>query len=645
MKRIKQQSPFSQDLAKRVLGWVTFSARPLTAVELQEAIAVEIGEPSFDETNITDIEDMISVCSGLVTIEESSNIARLVHFTTEEYLKRTQDFWFPDVHYYLTDTCLTYLSFDCFDDTGSAQEDPQIQREEYPFYKYSAHEIGTHLRQRLGANSLIIPFITSNAKVSRCMREIFGLSGTDCGFTGLHFATLFGLEHILGRLPPDNNNINAWDYLGRTPLIWAAGSGNETVVKLLLERGSDPNSATKEGCTPLFYAAAYGHAEVVKLLIDAGADVNFQNKTHDTPIFFAAKGRCELRLGHTLLFDMGDHASVLNRLLDSGATFGHKNDAGVTPMHTAVQNGNKEAVKLFIKRYASTKHPRPASNLIELAIQRGYSQIANSLHKSSNDAPEQTSDEGSLPLETFFVQPPFSRSNVGQGEGNPLTPPEEFGNLSAQDEFKRLPLHWAASRGDNDLMQRILKAGSDPNPKDIFSRTPLYAAVCMGKLREVELLLNHPNIDVQVEDKLGLTPLQEAQKRQESCNRNTHWLFASHARSILGVWETISNLLKAKMGLGTECLSDINVHSSPEKRSSPNVGLLSSPKDGFAPLPQQPFSVHCDVCLEKLNHDPKHCMDCNRVTKKDGAARSTVKYCASCIQGIESCPLCGNPLA
>jgi hypothetical protein len=89
MKRIEQQSSFSQDLAKRILGWVTFSARPLTALELQDAIAVEIGEPELDQTNIIDIEEMISVCSGLIVVEENSNIAKLVHFTAQEYLKRT----------------------------------------------------------------------------------------------------------------------------------------------------------------------------------------------------------------------------------------------------------------------------------------------------------------------------------------------------------------------------------------------------------------------------------------------------------------------------------------------------------------------------------------------------------------------------
>lgn len=124
MKRIEQQSPFSQDLAKRILGWVTFSARPLTAVELQDAIAIEIGEPEFDETNITEIGEMTSVCSGLVVVDENSNIVKLGHFTAQEYLKRKRESWFTDVHEFLTDSCLTYLSFDSFDDSCLAQGVP-----------------------------------------------------------------------------------------------------------------------------------------------------------------------------------------------------------------------------------------------------------------------------------------------------------------------------------------------------------------------------------------------------------------------------------------------------------------------------------------------------------------------------------------
>lgn len=62
-----------------------------------------------------------------------------------------------DIYDPLTDTCLTYLSFDNFNDSRSAQTQgvPLVQREEYPFYQYSAHELGTHLRQSLGSDSLL----------------------------------------------------------------------------------------------------------------------------------------------------------------------------------------------------------------------------------------------------------------------------------------------------------------------------------------------------------------------------------------------------------------------------------------------------------------------------------------------------------
>lgn len=317
---------------------------------------------------------MISVCSGLVIIEENSNLTKLVHFTAQEYLKRIGNSWFTGVYHFLTDTCLTYPSFDNFGHPSLTQVDSQIQREGYPFYQYSAHEIGTHLRQSLGSISLLLAFITDNAKVSQCMREIFGLSGTDCSFTGLRLASLFGLEHIVEEFSHTDCNLNVWDYLGPTPLTWAAGSGIDRVVKLLLDRGSNPDSVT-EGFTPLFYASAYGHVAVVKLLIDTGANVKFENKPHETPILFAAKGGCEARLGHRLLFKMGDHASVIKLLLDAGADLEHKNDLHVTPLCAAAGNGNEEAVQLLLERNAkinsnvrnrqdATVHPLTAAALL-----------------------------------------------------------------------------------------------------------------------------------------------------------------------------------------------------------------------------------------------------------------------------------------
>ena len=55
-------------------------------------------------------------------------------------------------------------------------------------------------------------------------------------------------------------------------LVYAANGGHVEIVRLLLDRGVDPNGAGESGITPLVGAALKGAAPVVRLLLDAGAD-------------------------------------------------------------------------------------------------------------------------------------------------------------------------------------------------------------------------------------------------------------------------------------------------------------------------------------------------------------------------------------
>jgi len=54
---------------------ITCAMRRLTSSELQHAIAVEVGKHELDAENITDIELIVSVCAGLVVIDEEATLS------------------------------------------------------------------------------------------------------------------------------------------------------------------------------------------------------------------------------------------------------------------------------------------------------------------------------------------------------------------------------------------------------------------------------------------------------------------------------------------------------------------------------------------------------------------------------------------
>jgi len=68
-------------------------------------------------------------------------------------------------------------------------------------------------------------------------------------------------------------------------LFHAARRERMEVVKLLLEKGANPNSRTKSyQTTPLMAAASYGNTEICKLLISYKADPRLQNKAGKSAI-------------------------------------------------------------------------------------------------------------------------------------------------------------------------------------------------------------------------------------------------------------------------------------------------------------------------------------------------------------------------
>ena len=168
MERIQGQVADSHELAKQVLSWIACAKTPLTTLELRHALAVEIGEPELDEENLPEVEDMVSVCAGLVTVDEESNIIRLVHYTTQEYFERTWASWFPNAQTDITKTCVTYLSFDSFD-IGFCQTDEEFEARlrENVLYDYATYNWGYHAcAASTETEQLVLHFLKNEAKVS-----------------------------------------------------------------------------------------------------------------------------------------------------------------------------------------------------------------------------------------------------------------------------------------------------------------------------------------------------------------------------------------------------------------------------------------------------------------------------------------------
>jgi hypothetical protein len=252
--------------------------------EVCHALSVEHGKDELDCDNIPDIDDVITVCAGLVTVDVESNIVRLVHYTTQEYFDRIRDSWNLTARQQIASICLTYLSFRNFNNgSRSSDADLEARLAQYPFFDYAARHWGDHAKSVEAQVSEVARGFLQDDGLLLSAVQVMSMSGYQYfGYsqnfskqtTGLHLTARFGLLHLseLWLLHSENaigKDADSKDNEGRTPLSCAAAGGHEAVVKLLVERDDvDADSKDEHGRTPLSCAAAGGHEAVVKLLVE-----------------------------------------------------------------------------------------------------------------------------------------------------------------------------------------------------------------------------------------------------------------------------------------------------------------------------------------------------------------------------------------
>ncbi|MDR1901501.1 MAG: ankyrin repeat domain-containing protein [Treponema sp.] len=216
--------------------------------------------------------------------------------------------------------------------------------------------------------------------------------------------------------------------VGHTALIFAAWSGNNALVQMLLSKGDNVNKSSNLNMTPLYFAAAEGHASTVKLLLDSGARVKVEHKLSGETALLAG-----IRSGNL---------DTVKYLIQVGADVNDPDARGTTPLMAAAQT-NTAILKAVLDAGTLAninRTSRDRSTALIFAAAAGKTDCARMLLDNGADAKLKTSrDETALVL--------------------------------------------AADGGNSALVSMLLSAGADANGKTKGGVTPLFAAMAAGAFR------------------------------------------------------------------------------------------------------------------------------------------------------------------
>ncbi|XP_051511491.1 ankyrin repeat and SOCS box protein 2-like isoform X2 [Myxocyprinus asiaticus] len=242
-----------------------------------------------------------------------------------------------------------------------------------------------------------------------------------------------------------------------TPLYRACEKENPSMVAMLLNYGSLVNKSCIQGWTALHEAVCRNNVEICEMLVKAGAKVSIPNMYGITPIFVAAQS---------------GKVDALHFLLKNGADLNSQAADGATALYEACKNGHEDIVEFLLSQNADTNKPGKTGLLpIHIAAQHGNDGCT---HKSTTKI-------------VSMLIPATSKARVRRS------------GIS--------PLHLAAERNRDDVLELLIEAGFDVNALLSEYRTKmyedrrctaLYFAVINNNIEATTMLLEagaNPNLD------------------------------------------------------------------------------------------------------------------------------------------------------
>ena len=159
-------------------------------------------------------------------------------------------------------------------------------------------------------------------------------------------------------------------YGSKIILLSASLKGQLEVVRLLLDRGVDPNLKNTSGKTALLSASEKGQLEAVRLLLNGGADPNLQDIYGKTALIWASeKG----------------HLEVVRLLLDREADPDLRDMNRMTALMLAAKNGRLEVVRLLLERGADPNlRDRNRRTVLMLASRNDHTKVVRLLQQDES---------------------------------------------------------------------------------------------------------------------------------------------------------------------------------------------------------------------------------------------------------------------
>ena len=483
LERIKAEGCCKSRLGTTALMWICHSERPLGAEELCHALAVEIGSTDYDADNVPSIQTVLSCCQGLAVVDKGGSTVRLIHYTLQGYLISNLNL-FLSPHSTIAEVCLTHLK----SKQVMALSDHWAQPS--PFLEYASLYWGAHMNKDLSEEGKRLAlelfshykYHISISLLSKHMLRCIPLNFSFLGrrFTGLHYASIFGLVEVAKALIKMGGvDINCRDGTDATPLSWASMKGQEGVVELLLGRDDlNPDSPNCDDRTPLMRAAEHGREAVVGLLLGRKGVNPDKTSSMDgkTPIFLAAlnghEGVVRLLLGRT---DVNPNRPYRN---------------GQTLMSWAAQNGHEVVVKLLVQQ--KDVNPDTADmwgqTPISLAAENGHEAVVGLLLQRKDGNPDKPDEDRRTPISLAARNGHWAivKMLLGREDVSPDKP----------GMWRRTPISLAAENG-REAVVRLLLGREDVNPdkKDRWRQTPLFLAAENGHEVVVKLLLQRKDVN------------------------------------------------------------------------------------------------------------------------------------------------------